>query len=430
MYTNLGDGAQAPLQGRKLWGSRARINKLHDKLVELSQQEATSVPLAELYQLGLNSTESSRLQNAQFLHGELAIRMSQRAVDLAKLPYGLSLKRSIERVSTWYAAAACDILEFPYPTTVEAEEGFTQLLEKLLHDHSIVVRSVAAGIYELKEEISKENWEDIQSSIDQMLTAFYTSRIGLRFLMEHHIKSRHRVPGYSGIISNVCKPHELAERAAAEAIELCRRHTGLAPRVNIINKTPGATFTYVPSHVQYMLAELLKNSVRAVSEVHGDEDIGEASMPAVSVVVAKGDEDVTFRVSDEGGGIARSRLNTIFSFLCSTAGETYWDNRAGYGSGAPQSKQCRTMVQSSTPALAGWGVGLPLSRTYARYFGGELELMSMESYGTDVYLHLSALGDGCENLPAKVLASPASRASSAIPQAGTYDPIHRHDAYR
>eukprot|EP00961_Rhodomonas_salina_P016886 227334-Rhodomonas_salina.2 len=26
----------------------------------------------------------------------------------------------------------------------------------------------------------------------------------------------------------------------------------------------------------------------------------------------------------------------------------------------------------------------------------------MESYGTDVYLHLSALGDGCENLPAKV----------------------------
>eukprot|EP00961_Rhodomonas_salina_P043715 587335-Rhodomonas_salina.1 len=47
-----------------------------------------AVPLAELYQLGLNSTESSRLQNAQFLHGELAIRMSQRAVDLAKLPYG------------------------------------------------------------------------------------------------------------------------------------------------------------------------------------------------------------------------------------------------------------------------------------------------------------------------------------------------------
>lgn len=64
MYTNLGDGAQAPLQGRKvnaaiclralydgtnatwfqLWGSRARINKLHDKLVELSQQEATCLP--------------------------------------------------------------------------------------------------------------------------------------------------------------------------------------------------------------------------------------------------------------------------------------------------------------------------------------------------------------------------------------------------
>lgn len=49
--------------------------------------------------------------------------------------------------------------------------------------------------------------------------------------------------------------------------------------------------------------------------------------------------------------------------------------------------------------LAGLGYGLPISRTYARYFGGDLNIMSMEGYGTDAFLHLSRLGNRAEPLP-------------------------------
>ena len=49
--------------------------------------------------------------------------------------------------------------------------------------------------------------------------------------------------------------------------------------------------------------------------------------------------------------------------------------------------------------LAGLGYGLPISRSYARYFGGDLVIVSMEGYGTDAYLHLSRLGDNQEPLP-------------------------------
>merc|ERR1739845_81191 len=50
--------------------------------------------------------------------------------------------------------------------------------------------------------------------------------------------------------------------------------------------------------------------------------------------------------------------------------------------------------------MHGLGYGLPLSRLYARYFKGDIQIASVDGYGTDVYVYLQRLSHMAqENLP-------------------------------
>ncbi len=62
------------------------------------------------------------------------------------------------------------------------------------------------------------------------------------------------------------------------------------------------------------------------------------------------------QVSDEGGGIPRSDVPRIFTYLYSTAS-------------SPLSDMDDTGESDGPAVLAGYGYGLPISRLYARYFG-------------------------------------------------------------
>lgn len=53
-------------------------------------------------EFGSTPTEKNLLISAQFLHKELAIRIARRAIELDSLPYGLSKKPAVIKVSSFF----------------------------------------------------------------------------------------------------------------------------------------------------------------------------------------------------------------------------------------------------------------------------------------------------------------------------------------
>ena len=141
--------------------------------------------------------------------------------------------------------------------------------------------------------------------------------------------------------------------------------------------------------------------MRATVEYHGID----SDYPPIKVVIADGsdNEDVIIKVSDEGGGIPRSNMKRIWSYVSfllvfysiyeSNSSEmhlTFWffvlyvhHTKQLFTTADPEIQEGmvafnENVDHSIDSPLAGLGYGLPISRSYARYFGGDLSIMSME----------------------------------------------------
>ena len=60
-------------------------------------------------------------------------------------------------------------------------------------------------------------------------------------------------------------------------------------------KKVGLSLVYPPPHLYHILFELFKNSMRATVETHSKS----RQLPEIEVLVAKGEHDVSIRVSDQ-----------------------------------------------------------------------------------------------------------------------------------
>ena len=155
----------------------------------------------------------------------------------------------------------------------------------------------------------------------------------------------------------------------------------------------------LPSHISFLInIRYLSDLVSDVQNEGSSSESKEApTVPSIRVVIVKGAEDVTIKIADKAGGIPRSDARKVWSFAHTNMDESTME------------KEMETDFETDEfTGSAIRGFGLPLARIYARYFGGELTIKSMEGFGVDAYLYLPVLGAACENLPQRVTQSPGN----------------------
>jgi pyruvate dehydrogenase kinase 2/3/4 len=359
------------------------LTGLADKIRFLAQFKERPVGLRQLLELAHDPSPARLLASARFLHQELPVRIAHRFRELQGLPGALAETSSVERLREMYLESLAALIEMPAPVDDGSEEQFTRLIDRLKQRHGNVVLLLGRAILELRQTAGVE--ADLPA-VQEVLDRFLTARIGIRMLIGQHVAVHGPRRGEdAGLLSERCSPAAVAMGAIAHARHLSEMHHGVAPGA-IVCGDPSFIFTYVPAHLHHMVLELVKNSMRAVVERHG----GRANLPRIRVVVAEGKEDVTIKISDEGGGIPRSDMGRLWTYFYTTA---------------PPQPPARGGVEF-VPPFAGLGFGLPLVRLHARYFGGDLEVISMEGFGTDACLYLRRL-DATEVLPGRVRPSPA-----------------------
>ena len=177
-----------------------------------------------------------------------------------------------------------------------------------------------------------------------------------------------------------------------------------------------ATFPYILSHLQYIVGELLRNSVQALVEKNAG---GGKAIAPIQILICEAPQYVIIRISDQGGGIPGEEMKTLFSFSKSPSSQIHLENFSqipkmsatmqelssahststntsleGEGTASIGSL---TPLTSRSPSLR-LGIGLPMSRVYAQYWAGSLEIHNLEGHGCDAFLQISKFGNKNEQL--------------------------------
>uniref|UniRef100_A0A6B2L8K4 Protein-serine/threonine kinase n=1 Tax=Arcella intermedia TaxID=1963864 RepID=A0A6B2L8K4_9EUKA len=327
-------------------------------------------------------SKKKAIVSARYVQAELGIRLAREVQSFHELPYCLVCSPHVKQVFDLYLMAFKTLTNLPEIDSAELEEQFSSSLANLVDSFSGVVYILAEGISEAVEsgKIPPE-FLNVQKFMDR----FVINRIARRVLAEQHLVLRKNLYSvdFTGVLVEKCGVMKCIQEAMDVLTEECKSYYGFIPTISVDGDLK-ATIPYIEQHLVYILLELLSNSVSAVYEKHKDKL---PNVPKIDIFIATGTRTVTIRISDRGGGIPLHIKERAFQYGFSTRRkpDLIIDPVGMKGSRA----------HGMEPI--GRGFGLPLARLYAKHFGGDLRIESLDGYGTDLILTLDRTGDVLEN---------------------------------
>ncbi|KAF1848154.1 alpha-ketoacid dehydrogenase kinase [Cucurbitaria berberidis CBS 394.84] len=403
-------------------------------LDEWVQREARPISLRQLSFFGRTLTESRLLDSAKYCRLELPTRLAHRLRDIQTLPYVVVANPHLAHVYESYLRAFERFRRVPEIRSLEDNDEYCKVLTETLTEHATVIPRLAIGVLEVRGLMKAEE-------IDKFMTAMLRSRISRRVIAEQHLAltetfnspwhfpQAEHPPHDQEAVGEIflrCNAREIVETCGKTMQELIKRAYGshiAIPEINVSGHLD-ATFPYILSHLEYIIGELLRNSIQAVIEQRKSKN---AKLPPIEVLICETSQHVIIRISDQGGGIPNEVLPYLWSFSKGPRREKRLENLArvpklvgtlqelqvpGDESTADLQQKHRNKSRhgdsgthhGSLSSLTGrapdrrLGIGLPMSRLYAEYWAGSLEIHSLEGYGVDAFLQISKLGNKNERL--------------------------------
>ncbi|KAJ3150387.1 hypothetical protein HDU89_003167 [Geranomyces variabilis] len=456
-------------------------------------------------------------------------------LDFQHLPFIVGTNPHIEHVYKLYWEAFETFKAIPPVVTLEQNRDFCDVLEDMLSAHLVAIPRLAMGIAESALHLDPRE-------ADRFMNEMLRSRIGRRVLAEQHITLSGVFDGkecqdesFIGIVNTRCRARDVVDKCTALVGKVFEEAFGVLPPEVHVDGHLDAEFTYIPDQIEYIIFELLKNSMWATVETHASdvfraamegsgldadgvaaaattaatgpgERMGEAwdanaamtraahstagaklsnqvrsdspsssaqpnlyssfsgpappspstpsqpappqqsprnskpSLPPIRATIGTASSLLTFRISDQGGGIPSSTLPHLYSYShpskrkflnfahvprlagkVAEAADEINHHHHHHPHHARHSVNCNrnTTAEISTTATAQsspssssvarkppglrLGLGLPMSKVYANYWGGDIEVISLDGYGVDAYVALRKSATALEGIATSAL---------------------------
>ncbi|KAK1717912.1 hypothetical protein BDP67DRAFT_231432 [Colletotrichum lupini] len=428
-------------------------------------REARPISLRQLMVFGRSLTESRLLSSANYVRTELPTRIAHRIRDMQQLPYVVVTNPHIKEVYELYNNAFDTFRKIKEIKTLEDNERFCQIISGMLKAHLTVIPKLSMGILESRGSMDAKDLDKFMNTVLRSVSALAAmvhtpradprrpnlnvmQRISRRVIAEQHLAltETYHSPWFSpgaklsesefiGEVFIKCIAKDVIERCTRAVQSLARStygHDVQVPEIKVEGHLE-SSFPYILSHLEYIIGELLRNSVQAVIErrQRGNKDNNNNKAkdannnppPPIEVTICEAQQHVIIRISDQGGGIPREELPYLWSFskgpqsqrrlenlgrvpkLAATMQELHVSDELGRADMKTPNNHSHAHTHgnslasmTSRPPDLRLGMGLPLSRVYAEYWAGSLELHSLEGYGVDAFLQISKLGNKNEQL--------------------------------
>jgi pyruvate dehydrogenase kinase 2/3/4 len=284
-----------------------------------------------------NTRPTCRLQVGRITADELAVRLSKRVYEIHQLPPKVVQNQSAQKIISIYTTTCHELFKFTdlverlrgQPSELEEWKSIytrslpffkrfnpkipfieTSLLKPTSQDlvnikygsncldpsleliaeplSNIIVGLLQDAIERHKpimmlwaQEYSKMALDPhlTQDAIQTWLTKFHWQRIAVRILIGHCVglSNPMPLPNSIGIFCTKVPVKMIVQEAIEMASEVCLMTYGCVPPVKIVPGTEKELF-YIPSHLQHIVFELVKNAMRAVIDkkhINNDKDLEE-----------------------------------------------------------------------------------------------------------------------------------------------------------